>query len=344
MKKKVLHVLFSSTYSGAENVACTIIENLNDNYDEYYCCPSGPIEIMLKQKSIVYIPIKKVSVKELKMVIEKLKPDIVHAHDVRVSCLLTFIKGDFEIISHIHGNHPFMRSFNYKSLLYNLCSGRFKHIFWVSESALDNYYFKKNIIEKSSVLYNIINPIDLLRKKDLDTLNYDVDIIFIGRLMEAKNPERLINIVEKVKRRKKDLKCYIVGDGKLREFVEKRIIDLNLEENIKLLGFLDNPYKILSCAKVMLMTSRHEGTPMVLLEAMALGVPVVSTPIDGIKVFINASNGFLSENDDELANECLKLIEDKKTRNKKSLNIRKKFNEINDINSYCNHIMKYYEL
>ena len=43
MKKKVLHILASNSFSGAENVVCTIVKNMTDEYDMYYCCPQGDI-------------------------------------------------------------------------------------------------------------------------------------------------------------------------------------------------------------------------------------------------------------------------------------------------------------
>ena len=71
---------------------------------------------------------------------------------------------------------------------------------------------------------------------------------------------------------------------------------------ILLPGYMSNPYKALKSAKVFLMASRYEGTPMSVLEAMALGVPVVSTPVDGIADVVEPGiNGYLEEEDDALA-------------------------------------------
>ena len=64
-------------------------------------------------------------------------------------------------------------------------------------------------------------------------------------------------------------------------------------------------------AKIMLMTSRWEGTPMCVLEAMELGVPLVSTPSDGIAdVVRNGENGYLEESDEKLAERCVELLTD----------------------------------
>lgn len=339
---KVLHILFSSTYSGAENVACTIIEKIKNDYDVAYCCPPGPIEKVLKEKNIKYIPIKKVSIFELIKVVNRFKPDVIHSHDVRTSFTASFIPGNHKLISHIHGNHPFMRKRTIKSFLYNLRSKRFNHIFWVSDSAFDDYFYNKNIKKKSTILYNVINYPDLINKVSKDNNDYNIDIIFIGRLMEAKNPIRLINIISLIKQKKKDVLCYIVGDGELKEEIQKEIIKKNLEENIKMVGFCSNPYKMLQSSKVMLMTSTHEGMPMVVLEAMALGVPIVSTPIDGIKKMINNECGGLSSNDEELVKYSLEIINNENVRTQKSKIIEKKFKEINNMDDYIKKIIKFY--
>ena len=87
MKKKVLHLLFSNRYSGAENVACTIIENISNKYDMYYCSPIGPIEEILKERNIKYIPLKKFNLKGLKRVVKEYDFDILfsgHSHNGQV--------------------------------------------------------------------------------------------------------------------------------------------------------------------------------------------------------------------------------------------------------------------
>ena len=55
MRKNVLHLLASNSYSGAENVVCTIIDNCSDKYDMYYCSPDGPIRDILEKRNIKFI-------------------------------------------------------------------------------------------------------------------------------------------------------------------------------------------------------------------------------------------------------------------------------------------------
>ena len=77
MEKKILHLLASNSYSGAENVACTIIENLSGEYDMVYCCPRGTIEENLGEKRIRFLPLKKLSFFEVNRAIREYKPDII---------------------------------------------------------------------------------------------------------------------------------------------------------------------------------------------------------------------------------------------------------------------------
>ena len=66
-----------------------------------------------------------------------------------------------------------------------------------------------------------------------------------------------------------------MGDGDLARHIVELSKKLGIDKNVTFFGFRDNPIKILYCSKVMLMTSRYEGTPMSALEAQALGVPIV---------------------------------------------------------------------
>ncbi|POP30313.1 hypothetical protein C3B58_21965, partial [Lactonifactor longoviformis] len=79
--------------------------------------------------------------------------------------------------------------------------------------------------------------------------------------------------------------------------------------------------KIMYDSKIMIMTSRFEGTPMCALEAQSLGLPIVSTPTDGLtEIITNGKNGFLSENDDILSEKVCELINNQKLQQKMSNN------------------------
>ena len=97
---------------------------------------------------------------------------------------------------------------------------------------------------------------------------------------------------------KSDVRVAVIGTGNMEQEIVELVAQKGLSENITFLGFQNNPYKIVKDAKCMVMTSRWEGTPMCALEGMALGVPMVATPVDGLKkLIVNGENGFLCEDD-----------------------------------------------
>lgn len=343
-KRRVLHLLTSTKYGGAENVVCQIIKMFNSDMDMLYCSPTGDIEHILNENNIKHELLRKVSIIELNKIVNKYKPDIIHAHDVKASILASFFKRKATIISHIHGNHNSMNKINIKTVLYAISSAKYKHIFWVSKSALRDYRFFNYVKNKSSVLYNVIDKKEIIEKINRDMDTYEYDIIFLGRLTYPKNPERLMDILKIICEIKNNTKIAIVGTGDLEAKVEEKIIKYQLQNNVFLLGFKDNPYKILKSSKVMLMCSIYEGTPMCALEAMLLGIPIVSTPTDGLVDLIEINEtGYTAENNEKLARYCIEIINNIKLRNKLSNNSKNKFDEINNIVQYKKNILDKYE-
>lgn len=309
---RILHLLQSSTFSGAENVVCQIISLFKeDDVEMIYSSADGPIREALSERKIIFEPMTELCISEVKRVVAKVRPDIIHAHDMRASFVATMATCKVPIVSHIHNNCFDSRGITVKSLAYLPAALRARHIFWVSQSAYNGYFFKKLCRKKSSVLMNVINIEEARKKAELDKNEYSYDCVYLGRLTYPKNPERLMTVIKKVVSKKKDTKFAVIGSGDLEASVRELCREYGLEGNVDFLGFVQNPLKILQSAKVMVMTSRWEGTPMCALEALGLGVPIVSTPVDGLKEIIrNGENGYLSDNDEELAEKILGIIED----------------------------------
>ena len=290
---RVLHVLTSNKYSGAENVACQIIKMFDNDIEMAYCSPEGPIENSLKDKGIKFIPMNKFSLSELKRVVKEYNPDILHCHDLKASICGSLIKNK-KVISHVHGNKSNMSKISLKSLVYKLACKKIDKILWVSNSCYDDFRFKEKVKNKSLIFPNIISINELELKVEEDTNQYDnFDLVYLGRLVYEKDPLRLIEIAKILKEEIRDFKFAIIGDGIFKNQMEEKIREYGLEDNITMFGFCSNPFKILEKSKLMLMTSIMEGTPMCALEAMALSVPVISTKTDGMVDLVNLDNGFL---------------------------------------------------
>ena len=252
---------------------------------------------------------KKACLSEFKRVIKKTSPDIIHAHDMGASFFASLACKSIPLISHIHNNSFDSRGISPKAIAYLFATKKSRHIFWVSDSAFNGYRFHQLLTKKSSVLYNIIDIDALYRKMEEDTASYSYDIVYVGRLTYPKNPKRLMQVCSKVCRILPQVKIAIVGTGELESETKELCRELNITDNIEFLGFKKNPLKILKDSKAMIMTSLWEGLPMCALEALSLGVPVVSTPTDGLCAIIkNGENGFLSEDDNVLAQKLAQLV------------------------------------
>lgn len=335
---KVLHVLYSKVFTGAEKVVSQIIHMFDgeDGAEMVYCSRESEIvETILAEEGIPFVPVKDLVPAELKRVIREQKPDIIHAHDMRASFVAALSCGSIPLISHIHNNAFDARGLSAKSVAYLLAGFRAKHIFWVSRSAYEGYCFHRLFAKKSSVLQNIIDTDAIRRKMAQDPNTYAFDVIFLGRLTEPKNPQRLMQVCAKAAEKKPDLRVAVVGTGELEEQTRALCAQLGLADNVSFLGFRSNPLKILHDSGVMVMTSRWEGTPMCALEAMALGVPVVSTPTDGLKDLIeDGADGCLSDDDGVLADAIVRICGDPALRETMSCNVVRKSGAINDLRKY----------
>ena len=333
---KVLHVLNSRIYSGAEKVACQIIKSFRGEIDMVYTSPESDIVAqMLEEQGVTYLPMKNMSVSELSRIIREQKPDLIHAHDMRAGFFSALCCRDIPLVSHVHNNAYDARGLSPKTVGYLLAGFKAKHILWVSRSSFDGYAFHKLFAKKSSVLYNIIDTQQISDKKAQDSKTYDYDMIYVGRLTFQKDPQRLMRLCARLKEEKPDLKVAIVGTGELLEEVQALCESLNIQDNVHFLGFQSNPIKMVADSKAMILTSRWEGTPMCALEAMYLGTPVVSTPSDGMKDLLeDGVSGYLTDDDEQMARDLLKIFADPEHRAYLADNAKRKFDSINDADAY----------
>lgn len=282
-KKKILHLLASNKFSGAENVVCTIIETMGNKYDMTYCCPHGPIDKILQKNQIHQHGITSFTVSNIKKVIKEYNPDIIHAHDFKASCITFLLKNNSKVVSHIHQLPKWFTTKNAKTRLYNFCSKRFDKIIFVSNSIYEQYAYNKNIKDKVNIIFNFIDK-DKVLKLSKESFNKEYDLCFFGRLSSEKNPLEFINIVEEYKKTYDDkIKACMIGTGDLRKKCEDVIKERKLDSNIELLGFQENPYKIVKKCKMVIMPSIYEGFGLAAIESAILNKPVLNSGIGGLE-------------------------------------------------------------
>ena len=306
-KKVVLHILASNKFSGAENVVCTIIENMSDKYDMIYCCPHGPIDKILEKKQINQYAITRFTVSNIKKAIKKYNPDIIHAHDFKASCIACLLKHNNKVISHIHQLPQWFTIPNIKTRLYNLCTKRFDKIIFVSNSIYEQYVYNKNIKNKVSIIFNYVDKNKIL-KLSKEKFSKKYDLCFLGRLSPEKNPLEFISIVEQYKKNSNaKVKACMIGVGDLKKKCEDVIKERKLDTNIELLGFQENPYKIVKNCKLVIMPSIYEGFGLAAIESMILNKPVLNSGVGGLKEIFKKTP-YICKNKNEYLRKITRII------------------------------------
>ncbi len=164
---------------------------------------------------------------------------------------------------------------------YNFADSIVACSYGVSQNLKEDYGVYDVNIE---VIYNFVDQARIIRKSKeniesefyefLDGHDYFLNI---GRLDSAKRQDKLIKqfkIFNDIDSH--GTKLIIIGDGPLKECLISLIHDLELDDKVKIIPYSNNPFKYLKGAKAFLFTSDYEGMPNVLLEAMTLGVPIIS--------------------------------------------------------------------
>lgn len=155
----------------------------------------------------------------------------------------------------------------------------FDRIIAVSNYAKNNFIYRSGIVDNISAHFNPIDSDEIKRKADKKTI-IDVSckyVCAVGRLSEQKGFERLIRIHKRIVNEGLIHRLIIVGEGELRSSIENTINETDTNNTVVLAGFQDNPYPIIKNSRFLVVSSFHEGLCMAAMEAIILGVPVVST-------------------------------------------------------------------
>lgn len=175
--------------------------------------------------------------------------------------------------------------------------------------------------ERVEVIYNGIDVATFANgsldhagtRRELGLAPDDFVLLLVARLDPLKDLTTAVCTVERLVKQHPRTRLLLVGEGPERAMVETLIREKQLEEHVRLLGLRQDVAHLLAAADVFLLTSISEGIPVTVLEAMAAGVPVVSTSVGGLPEMIDdGRNGLLApaKDDEALAEQVLRLIKD----------------------------------
>lgn len=205
---------------------------------------------------------------------------------------------------------------------------RFDKIYCVSKDGKVKFYNKyPHLKNKTDIFYNIINKDEIIRLADEkigfnDNFN-GIRILIVGRLTKQKGCDIVPEILDYLIKEGLNVKWYLVGDGEERDYLNKRIVEIGLENKLILLGSKDNPYPYFKSCDIYVQPSRHEGYCITLAEAKIFNKPIITTAFVGALEQIEDNNtGLIVKfNIDELKDRIKKLIKDNKLREKLIFNL-----------------------
>ena len=162
------------------------------------------------------------------------------------------------------------------------------------QKKIGDYYGFSNI----NTIYNPID-IDFINSKfNLEKSILDEYVVAVGRLDANKQFDKLIEAYNVSILPERDIKLYIIGNGAERDFLVRKIDTLNLKGKVIIFPFQENPFVYFKQAKFLILSSKNEGFPRVLIESLACMTPVVSFDCNSgpSEIVSHRQNGLLVEN------------------------------------------------
>lgn len=322
--------------------AFNIVQEVNEELNNLGC----KIHNIEFQRS----PLRKENIKaykKLKKLIQQEKYDLVHTHTpVASACVRLACKNfnNIKVIYTAHGFHFYKGApiqnwliyypiekwlSKYTDCLitinnedYKIAKAKFKakHVEMINGVGIDTSKFTPQTLEKKLQL-----------RKEYGFSEKDFILIFVGELNHNKHQDLLINVVHRLKDKIPNIKLLLVGKGKMHDKYAQLVNKLGIEKYVEFLGYRNDVPNLMLISDIAVSSSRREGLPVNVMEAMATRLPLVVTNCRGNRdLVINGTNGYVVNIDDieSFSNEINKLYKSKNNRElfgKASLKIIKEY-------------------
>jgi glycosyltransferase involved in cell wall biosynthesis len=333
-------MIASISAGGAEKLLISTLKYLDKNrFSPFVCCTKneGPLAHHIKEMGIPVYSLNMKGFFDFKAIMKILKIlktnhiNIVHTNFIDIDIvgrILSFISGRKSVST----VHSVLEADQYKTL-------KWKMIFFTSRVTANLFpavliavsdYIKQAYVtqfgfnaRKFITIHNFCDERSLTLQNDFDParkraelgLNDD-DIVFINvaRLHEDKSQDKLMESIAQAHKKNRKIKLVVVGDGPLELYLKKFISDRGLDGIIKMLGYREDIAELLNISDCFILSSKKEGLPIALLEAMLLAKPIIATNVGAIsEAIIHKKTGILIEKNkiDELPEIILESIRNK---------------------------------
>ncbi|CAM3863405.1 glycosyltransferase family 4 protein [Bacillus paramycoides] len=282
---------------GAESYFCKLENNLQcESFTIYTAAGDGELYQSLARKENFILLSRSNHLRNiyyLRKEIYKRKIDIIHANSLRMVLyafiLQKFIKRKIKVVYTKHNvtilEKKIPRVFRYFMNEY------VNNIITVSEFEKNNLISIRVAEEKIRTIYNGVDIEKFLFQQKKKESVYKIGIL--ARLSKEKNHQLFVKIAN-VLRTRKDFLFYIAGDGPEKESIMGEIEKYGLQQSVKMLGNISEPHEFIGNMDALLLLSFREVFPMVVIEAMATGTPIVSIDVGGInEAVIDGESGVL---------------------------------------------------
>ena len=345
-KINILQLVSGLGLGGAEMIVFNLSKHLDKkDYNNYVIGMSKRDELLnnFLENNIETISLQKTnSMKDLIKIVDEINSfvkenniQIIHAHMTHSIIIASIVKLKNPSIKIVYTSHNYNIGSKARELIVYLLKA-FRDTDIVLSQDILRFFHKKD--------YKIIpNGIEI-EKYNKDLPKYKkFTFITIGRLETVKNHKALIEIVKELKDNYDyDFEVKIVGDSYLREELENLIKKFNLEDVVHLLGVRHDTNELLNKSHCFVLTSLWEGLPLVILEAGASKLPVITTPVGSIPSVITKETGYLSDLD-TFKDKMVEVMENYDAAKSKGQKLFAKIKENYSINSITQKHEKIYQ-
>jgi glycosyltransferase involved in cell wall biosynthesis len=377
---RILHIIPNLRKGGAERLLLNICNELNTRNDIQVKLivfrTNNSYSFLTEQLDWTIIPSVvrpsisskwEVHVTALQRAIENFQPDIIHSHLFETEIVLSQINyPNAKYVVHFHDNMIQFENWKWRNIFEKVkltnyyekgiveAGYRKRKTAFIAISKDTQHYLKRVLpIASVTLLHNAINVkrfqkpekhINVEEQSTRKILNSQfsiLNLVNIGSFVPKKNQIFLLDIIVELNKRGQRVNCFFLGDGPIKAEVEDRAKELAILDQCQFLGNVENVEEYLWNSNIYVHSATYEPLGLVLLEAMAAGLPVVTLDGRGNRDLMeNGKNGFIltEKNPKHFAE---KILEVKNNEEMKKYNV--KFAQKFDIVNYTNKLLEFYQ-